>query len=47
MISDAAILARLREAQSPEATLRALVDDALAAGGGDNATGVVVRIESV
>lgn len=47
MIPDSAILARLREALSPEATIRALVDDALAAGGGDNATGVVVRIETV
>lgn len=47
MISDAAILARMREGQSPEATLKGLVEDAMAAGGGDNATAVIVRIDAV
>jgi protein phosphatase len=47
MISDSAILARMRDGQSPEATIRGLVDDAMAAGGGDNATCVVVRIDAV
>ena len=47
MIEDSAILLRLREKKSAELTLRALVDAALAAGGGDNATAVYVRIDSL
>lgn len=47
MIEDSTILIRLREGKAPEAIAKALVADALAAGGGDNATVVVVRIDAL
>jgi protein phosphatase len=47
MIEDSVILARLREGKSPEATAKGLIADAMAAGGGDNATCVVVRIDAL
>jgi protein phosphatase len=47
MIPDSTILIRLREGKAPEATVKTLIADALAAGGGDNATGIVVRIDAV
>jgi PPM family protein phosphatase len=47
MSEESAIFKRLSEGKSVEAIARGLIDDALAAGGHDNATVVVVRIDSV
>jgi serine/threonine protein phosphatase PrpC len=47
MIENSTILIRLREDKTPEATAKALIADAMAAGGGDNATAVVVRIDAL
>lgn len=47
MIDDDAILRRLREGRSAQVTLRSLINDALAAGGTDNATAIIVRIEQL
>jgi len=47
MISDADILNRMLEGKPPALTAEALIADALEAGGGDNATCVVVRIDAL
>lgn len=47
MISDADILNRMLEGKPPALAAEALIADALAAGGGDNATCVVVHIEAL
>ena len=44
VLSDAALARRLGERLSPELSARALVDAALAAGGGDNATALIVDV---
>jgi protein phosphatase len=47
MIAEQAILSRMRDSDSPDQTARGLIADAMAAGGHDNATVVVVRIDAL
>ena len=47
MVDDAGIAVRLGEGKTPALVLGALVAEALARGGSDNATGVLFRVESV
>lgn len=47
LVDDAGIAARLGDARPPALVLSALVAEALARGGSDNATGVLLRVESV
>jgi serine/threonine protein phosphatase PrpC len=46
MITDAQIARRLAHPDAPAAVLGALIADALARGGGDNATGIVVDVQA-
>ncbi len=47
LVNDAEIARRLDASLSPAAVLASLVDEALARGGNDNATGVLVRVDEL